>query len=195
DPGAGAGGRADGDAASGAARVARDAQAGTVVTATVYPLGPDSMRLDLRVLDANSGDLVRALRPIRVARSASDSAWTAALDPLLATVAITAFPWLGARALPVGHPPRFAAVREMLTAIALITRADSDSRAAMQVHASRATVLDTSFIQAQLWRAADGRSWAVPGYSATVRAMIDTATRDAAPQRDRLSPFELTLFD
>ncbi len=195
DPGADATVRVGSDADSSAMRVARGAQAGTVVTATVYPLGADSVRLDMRVLDANTGDLVRALRPIRVARNASDSAWTTALDPLLATVAITAFPWLGARALPVGDPPRFAAVREMLTGIALVTRPDSESRAAMLSHASRATQLDTTLLQAQLWRAAEARSFAVPGYSPTVYAMIDTAMRAVAPRRDRLSPFELTLYD
>ena len=195
DPAAEAGTPVAGDGDSSATRIARRAQAGTVITATVYPLGTDSVRLDMRVIDANTGDLVRAPRPIRVARNASDSAWTTALDPLLSTVAITAFPWLGARALPVGDPPRFAAVREMLTSIALVTRPDSESRAAMLLHASRATQLDTTLLQAQLWRAAEARSFGVPGYSPTVHAMIDTALQVVAPRRDRLSPFELTLYD
>jgi hypothetical protein len=193
--GGGTAARPSGDSDSAAARAARSAQAGTVVTANLYPVGADSIRVDLRVLDANSGDLVRAIRPIRVTRNATDSAWTAALDPLLATVAITTFPWLGVRALPTGEPPRFAAVREMLTALALITRSDSASRAAMLVHATRATSLDTTLLQAQLWRAAEARSIVPGGYSYLVQALLDTANHVVAPQRDRLSPFELTLFD
>ena len=195
EAGAGVAARIAGDADSSATRAARAAQAGTVVTGSVYPLGADSVRLDLRVLDANSGDLVRALRPLRVARGASDSAWTAALDPLLATVAITTFPWLGARALPVGDPPRFAAVRELLTSFAFIARGDSDSRAAMQLHSTRVILLDDTFLQGQLWRAAEASTVVSPGYSVIGRAMMDTAILVVGAQRDRLSPFELTLFD
>jgi Protein kinase domain len=192
--GAGAAG-IGGDADASATHAARTAQAGTVVAANIYPLGADSVRLDLRVLDANSGDLVRAIRPIRVARGASDSAWTAALDPLLATLAITTFPWLGAQALPVGEPPRFAAVREMLTGIGLISRGDSVSRAAMQLHSTRATVIDSTFLQAQLWRGAEATTAVAVGYSSVGRAMMDTAILVVGAQRDRLSPLELTLFD
>ena len=195
DPAADDEARAAGDADAKVTRVARRAQAGTVVRATIYPLGADSMRLDMRVIDANTGDLVRALRPIRIARNATDSVWTVALDPLLATVAITAFPWLGARALPVGDPPRFASVREMLTALALITRTDSDSHTAMAVQAAHATQLDTTFLQARLWQAVEVRTIGAPGYNPFVRAVLDTVMQVVAPRRDRLSPFELTLFD
>ena len=185
----------DEDSDAAATRTARAAGAGTVVTTRVYPLGADSTRLEMRVLDATTGDLVRAVPPIRVARSASDSAWTVALDPLLSTVAISAFPWLGPRAMPLGAPPRYAAVRELLISIASMARADSGSRAATLLHGERAAELDTTFSQALLWRGALRSMLVVTNYNPTTRALFDTVIATVDPRRDRLNPVEVALYD
>jgi hypothetical protein len=178
-----------------ATRSARAAGAGTVVTTNVYPLGADSARLEMRVLDASTGDVVRAIPPVRVARATSDSAWTAALDPLLSTVAITAFPWLGPRTVPLGPPPRYVAVRELLLAIAASVRPDSESRANGRLNGQRAMMLDSTFVQAKLWHAALASMISGSSYNPPVLAMMDSVIASVAPRRERLNPFEGVLYD
>ena len=117
-----------------------------------------------------------------------------ALDPLRSTVAISAFPWLGPRAVPLGAPPRYDAVRELLVSLAT-SRPDSQSRAIAEHHAVRAAALDTSFSQPLLWRAAIRSVFAVTGYNAETRAIFDSAIAVVAPRRDRLNPLEIALFD
>jgi tetratricopeptide (TPR) repeat protein len=172
-----------------------DTLAGTVVATNVFPLGTDSVRLDVRVLDASTGDLVHAVPPIRVPRAASDSVWTVALDPLLSTVAIAAFPWLGPRAIPLGAPPRYAAVRELLLSLASMARPDSESRANVRLHGERAVALDTTFLQAQAWRGAIGSLIGVQAYDPRTRALVDTVVAIVGPVRERLNPFESILYD
>ncbi|HEV7990303.1 MAG TPA: serine/threonine-protein kinase [Gemmatimonadaceae bacterium] len=188
-------GDATGDADAAATRAARAAQAGTVVTTTVFPLGSDSIRIETRVLNANSGDLVRAVPPIRVARTASDSAWTVALDPLLSTMAISAFPWLGPSAIPLGAPPRYASVRELLISLSTAVRPDSESRTNTLLHGSRAVGLDTMFLQAQLWRAAILSQQGGAGYNVIARSLLDSAIATVGPRRERLNPFEGVLYE
>jgi tetratricopeptide (TPR) repeat protein len=83
----------------------------------------------------------------------------------------------------------------MLASIALLARTDSDSRAQTLAHVTQATVLDSSLLQAQLWRAAEVTTAIPPGYSALSRAVVDTMLSMVGPRRGRLSPFEATLFD
>jgi hypothetical protein len=169
-----------GDATTGAnvdaaaIRAARGVQAGIVVTTNVYPLGADSARLEMRVLDASSGDLIRALPPIRVARAANDSAWTAALDPLLSTVSMSTFPWLGPRTVPLGAPPRYAAVRELQLALAMGMRPDSESVEAGIIHGTRAVELDSTFLQAVLWRVRTRSLTAGASYNPRICARCST---------------------
>ena len=190
-----------GDAATGAnvdaaaVRAARDANAGIIVTTNVYPLGADSAQLELRVLDASTGDLVRAVPPIRVARSASDSAWTAALDPLLSIVAMSAFPWLGPRTVPLGAPPKYAAVRELLLSIAASARPDSESRERAAIHGERALMLDSTFLQARLWRAAIASMIVGASYSPRVLQYLDTMLALTGPRRERMNAFEGLLYE
>src|SRR5688500_10610692 len=183
------------DADAAAMRAARAAQAGTLVTTRVYPLGTDSARLEMRVLDASTGDLVRAMAPIRVARAASDSARTAALDPLLSTVAITAFPWLGPRAMPLGAPPRYASVRELLISLSLTTAPDSASRASMMLHGARAQALDSTFLQARLWRAVQRSMGGASTVDDPQLGVADSAIMVVGPQRERLNPLEIALYE
>jgi tetratricopeptide (TPR) repeat protein len=147
------------------------------------------------VLDASTGELVRDVPPIRVARAASDSAWAVALDPLLSTVAMSAFPWLGPQTLPLGAPPRYASVRELLLSLAAGARADSESRAGMRLHGERAVALDTTFLQATLWRGVMGSMLGAPAYVPAIRALVDSVIATVGPQRDRLNPFEGTLYE
>jgi hypothetical protein len=178
-----------------ATRAARAARAGIVVTTNVYPLGADSARLEIRVLDASTGDLVRAIPPVRVARMTSDSAWVEALDPLRSTVAMSAFPWLGPRTIPLGPPPRYAAVRELLLSLATSARPDSESRANTLLHAARAMALDSTFLQVPLWRAASESMVAGASYSPRILAQMDTAIMSVGPRRERLNEFEGLLYE
>jgi serine/threonine-protein kinase len=178
-----------------AIRQAGAAQASLVVASSVHPQGPDSARIEYRLLDVRTGDLLRSIRPITVARAASESEWAAALDRLLSTVAIATFPWLGPNTLPLGEPPRYVATRELLTALSLGTRVDSASRGDMVSRAQRAAQLDTSFLQAKLWSAALQAFVVPPAFSERVRAHMDSALQYVEPQRERLTPFEVALLD
>jgi hypothetical protein len=147
------------------------------------------------VLDASTGDLVRAVPPIRVARAASDSAWTAALDPLLSIVSMSAFPLLGPRTVPLGAPPKYAAVRELLFSLTMRARPDSTSSAASVVHGSRAVVLDSTFSQAMLWRGATRSLVGGGAYNTALQAMLDSTIATVGARRERLNPVESTLLD
>jgi tetratricopeptide (TPR) repeat protein len=187
---------AEGSAGAGAAalREARAARAGLTVTSTVYAHGSDSVRIESRLLDVQSGNLVRAFRPVAIPRTASDGDWSAALDPLLSTVSIASFPWLGPHALPL-REPRHAASRELLTALSLGTRPDSAARATMLLRTRRASELDSAFLQARLWSGAMHALVYTPAYSPGTRAYLDSVIAYVDPLRAQLAPFEVTLLD
>jgi tetratricopeptide (TPR) repeat protein len=191
----GSSGDGRGDLDAEAIHQARAAQASLVVASSVYPHGQDSARIEFRVLDVRTGDLLRGIRPISVARGSSDGDWSSALDPLLSTVAIATFPWLGPRTLPLGEPPRYVATRELLTALSLGTRVDSAARGAMVSRAQRATELDTSFLQGKLWSAALRALVVPPAFSPQSRAHMDSTLQYIEPLRERLTPFEVALLD
>ena len=177
-----------------AVRAARAANAGTIVVSTADRQGRDSARVVFRVLDAVSGQLVRSVRPVTVPLNASDSAWVLALDPVLSVAAVSAFPWLGAEAVPLGEPPRFASVREMLTALTLGARGDSASRAGLLLHLQRAASLDSTFAQPKLWYAASFAMVHDPGYSPGTDSLLEWTIRTVDPARGRLNPFEEALL-
>lgn len=79
----------------------------------------DSVQLDLRLTDAATGRLVRALPPIRAPRADPARGLDAALEPVMSAVAIVTNPLLGPAALPNGRLPRFAAVRSLEQALVL----------------------------------------------------------------------------
>jgi predicted Zn-dependent protease len=118
-----------------------------------------------------------------------------ALDPLLSPVAMRAFPWLGPRTVPLGAPPRYAAVRELVLALTLSARPDSESRANALQHGERAIALDTTFLQASLWRAATRALIAGSSYSIPTLALMDTVLMTVGPRRERLNPFESLLYE
>lgn len=185
----------------------REILARTVFTGTVSPLGRDSARLRFRVLDANTGQLVRAVRPIDVPRVATDSVMRAALDPAFAVLAIVTSPLLGAPALPLGDAPRFAAASELATGLGIgatnhsigtavaIDDADSLRRGLALQHIERAMTLDPEYFQARLWRAQFIQDNFAPTYYPLSRTIGDSIRRELGPRMDRLSTFERTLYD
>jgi predicted Zn-dependent protease len=55
--------------------------------------------------------------------------------------------------------------------------------------------LDTTFLQAQLWRAAMRSLLVVPGYNPETRALLDSVIMTVGPRRDRLNPFEGLVYE
>ena len=177
-----------------ARRRAGEISARTVLTGVVSPLGRDSARLRFRVLDAKTGDLVRAVRPIDVPRIIADSGMRAALDPAFSTLAIVTAPPLGAAALPLGDAPTFSAARELATALE-IGAADSVKRALALDHFDRAVAADNGYFQARLWQAQFVQDNFPPTYFPRSRAIGDSVMRELAPRMDRLSSLERALYD
>jgi len=125
----------------------------------------------------------------------NDSAWTVALDPALSLLAMSAFPMLGPRTIPLGPPPRYASVRELLIALTPTVRTDSEARTLTLQHTIRAASLDSNFLQPVLWRAAIIAQIAALPYYPSLRGAVDTAFTTLAPHRDRMNPFESQLFE
>jgi tetratricopeptide (TPR) repeat protein len=171
-----------------------DSGAGTVVAFSVASSGPDTLRIEFQVQSAASGSLLKSLRPVRVARAAEDGAWSAALDGLRATVAMIASPMLGPSTLPLGDPPRYAALRELLTGLQVGTRGDSASALEMGRRLHLAANLDTAFLQARLWRAAANTDRASLSYQLPVLLALRDTVRELDRLRERMTPFEAALL-
>jgi tRNA A-37 threonylcarbamoyl transferase component Bud32/tetratricopeptide (TPR) repeat protein len=179
--------------------LARGALAGTIVTGALYALG-DSVQVQFRVVDGRTGTVIRALAPAGAPRGAAREALNAATDRLLSAVGFVSAPYLGAAALPLGEPPSFAAFREFEAATALIGEADPTLGAAydtaligaIERRLTRASALDSGFVQPRLWRGVR-LSWSY--HYPWVIAALDTILPWARSARDRMTPFESALAE
>jgi hypothetical protein len=172
----------------------RASGAGTVVATLLARAGSDSVRVQFRVVDASTGRPIRVLAAVRLPRATSDADVARVLEPLLSTLGIIATPGLGGETLPA-EPPRFAAVREMMTSFIVARRTDSASRAALVEHLGLASAADTTYLQARLWKAAVLLNFYPRAYFETTRSVADSVVRDFAARRDRLTAFENALYD
>ncbi|MBS1241176.1 MAG: hypothetical protein H6R40_603 [Gemmatimonadetes bacterium] len=172
-----------------------DSGAGTVVVFTPVPAGPDSLRIEYQVQDGATGNLVKSLRPVRVARDAEDEAWAATLDGLRSIVAMIASPVLGPVTLPLGDPPRYLAVRALLTGLQA-DEGTADTAAAIEAirRLDQAVALDPAFLQARLWRAAAQTDRASLSYQLPVLLALRDTVRALDLLRDRMTPFEAALL-
>jgi hypothetical protein len=74
-------------------------------------------------------------------------------------------------------------------------RPDSESVVAGTIHGTRAMELDSTFLQAVLWRVGTRFLTAGASYNPRVRAMLDTAIALVGPRRERLNPVETALYE
>jgi hypothetical protein len=118
----------------------------TILDGRLYAVG-DSVQLDLRLTDAATGRVLRALPSIRARRSDPARGLDAALAPTLSAVAIVTNPLLGPATLPTGPLPAVAAVRALEQALA-------QRRFPLQIEGlSQSVALDTAWTLSRIVRA------------------------------------------
>jgi tetratricopeptide (TPR) repeat protein len=176
---------------------ARAANAGTVIASSIVAAG-DSMQLQVRLLDGATGAVIRAIAPPRLVRGGGADAIAEAMDRVLAAVALVTDPAGGVAALPLGDPPRLAAVlelREGLQAFGAMRAYDTLGRRVTLGHLRRATELDPAFVQPRLFVALSYVWNGALGRNPAARLVIDSVVGEIGAMREKLSPYEGALAD
>lgn len=178
-----------------AAEQARQAGAGTIVTLAVAPAG-DSVRIEARVVDAETGNALKALAPVSISQATTPAEIQRALEPVVVLAGFAAHSNFGAPGVPSGTLPSLEVFRALITGVEAIgSGADTVARFRSVSALRRAVALDPDFAQAKLWL---GTSYA--WYSAFSRlqggaARADTVRRWTEEARGQLTPYETLLAD
>ena len=172
---------------------ARKAGAATVVTASLLA-GGDSAQLRLRLIDTETGTVLRQLPAAAVPRNPSADNARRAVEPLASAIGFVTDPMLGAVTLPSGPLPSLEAFREFEAGLVAFS-AGSDTTSVQRSFRSlrKAIALDTSFTQAKLWLAL---SYAWRNYFSRYEggaARADTARRWIEAAQRNASPYEAAL--
>lgn len=174
-----------------AANNSRKLGAGTLIRTSIYP-SRDSLQLQFRVIDANTGLIIRTLPPTRLSREPSRQELDSAIDPLLAIISFVASPILGAHTIPA-REPRFAAFKEMETALNTDLTADPQNYRIAEAHFIKAYQLDTNFIQPKLWQMWLYRTTSLVRNVPAKAYSFDTLQVFERTHRSLMTPFEETL--
>lgn len=177
-----------------AAALGRKAGASKVITSSIYQAG-DKLQVQFRVIDANTGNIIRALNPIQVAAGASPAALDSAIDPLLTVIGFATSRLLGPATIPLTQIPRFAAFKELHTGLEMSIRPDPVSYAALWQHFIDAYRLDTGFVQARLWYMWTLRNTGAVRNIHAIAYQYDTLQTYLQNHRTAMSPFESALAD
>jgi TolB-like protein len=173
--------------------LARESGATLLVSGTLYSTR-DSLQVQVTLVDASTGAMIRALRPLRVWRLEPTRGLDLLRDRLLGALALITDPMFGRGMLPAGEPPTLAAyleVREGLELEAALRPLDANDaeRESELSRFARAASIDTGYLQARLWLA-----------SAALRrfggeALADSALAFVHQRAERLSTFERAVWD
>jgi len=173
--------------------VARRTHAALLVSGAFYATD-DSLQVAVRLVDAATGAIIRALTPVRVTRTDPTRGLAPLRNRVVGAVALLTDPMFGAGMLPVGDPPFHAAyrdVREGLEMQALLRQPDPGEYEGESEMArfARAASTDSSYLQAWLWFAS--AALRRPGGELQARE----ALRYVDARTDRLSPFERAMAE
>lgn len=157
---------------------AREANAAVVLTQQPYLLG-DSVQLQLRISDARTGSLIRALPAVRLSSNPGVAELRAAVDPVLTLLGYVTHPLLGSPVIPAAGPPRFDAFMEFVAATELWQQPDSSAMFEVFEHLQAAMRLDTTFAQARLWFAAHAvRGYRWPSVAADLQRILPVISNE-----------------
>ncbi|MCU0634066.1 MAG: protein kinase [Gemmatimonadaceae bacterium] len=161
-----------------AVAAATSAQAGVVALTTVLGGGANA-QLRLRLLDATSGALIRALPPVALDASPTPVALRNAVEPLVVATGFATAPTLGPVTVPADHLPSISALRDLASALdgidAVAASFERRQRAIAQLE--RVVRADSVFLQAKLWLAWLGSNNYVRVRGAGGAALADTIRR------------------
>ena len=177
-----------------AAALGRQVGAANVVTTRVYQVG-DSLQVQFQLIDAKSGDIIRALTPGQVGLNASSAELDRAVDPLLTVVGFVTSPMLGREMIPLSTIPTFAAFQEFETGVTQTISLDPISAGGARRRFLAAFALDSNFIQARLWLMWLQRSSGATRNLVAAAYMHDTLQAYVLDRRTAMSPFEADIAD
>ena len=124
--------------------------AATVISTAVVAAG-DSAQLQVRVLDAQTGLVLRALPSIRVAKNAPSDVIARAVEPAVVAAGFISSRHLGAVTLPSGDLPDLATFKLYESSYPDFAAADTASRARMYRTLLGIVDHNPRFAQARLW--------------------------------------------
>jgi serine/threonine-protein kinase len=176
-----------------AAELGRRAGAANVITTNIYQIGGE-LRVQFKVIDAGTGDIIRTLPPREISAT-SAAQLDSAVDPLLSVIGFAASPLLGPSTIPLARVPSFAAFKEFETGVTQSQQFDPISAAAARQRFVTAFSLDSSFIQAKLWLMWLDRSSGAVRNVARIAYLYDTLQAYVIDHRTAMSPYEATLAD
>ncbi|MDQ2665890.1 MAG: protein kinase [Gemmatimonadota bacterium] len=129
---------------------ARAVRAASTITTVLFPAG-DSVQLQVRVLDTQTGVVLRAPPSVRVAKNASADALQRAVEPAIVATGFVTSPRLGAATLPSGSLPGLEIFRAYESSYVDFMATDTVARTRMVSTLRDVVGRDTSFTQARLW--------------------------------------------
>ena len=161
-------------------RVAKATRAGTMVTGSASRFG-DSLRLQVTIIDARTGNVIRALDPVAGALADPIPAINVLRDRLLGAIVSGD---VAKRVAAAGQPPGYAAYKEYMAGVEVFVRDEGAARP----YFHRAIALDSTFPHPYALLAAAYLDAAMPDSAAAVVVELERF-------RDRLSRPDLLRLD
>jgi hypothetical protein len=124
--------------------------AATVISTAVIAAG-DSAQLQIRVLDTQTGNVLRALPSVRVAKNAAPELIARAVEPAVVAAGFVTSRHLGAPTLPSGELPDLATFKLYESTYSDFAATDTTSRARMNRTLTSIVDQHPNFAQARLW--------------------------------------------
>lgn len=164
--------------------LAQDVGAGTVITGSIYRIGPD-LQLGAVVTDVRRGRIVSAPEPLQVPAGAVHDGIRQLRDRLMGSLAISSDERFAGGAQLSTTPPTFDSYRDFDRGVGAFLAQDYGVAADLF---SAAWAKDTTFLVARVYEA---RSL----YNAVRRETADSVLEFLAPRRDRLSQYAALEVD
>lgn len=161
-------------------RVAEATRAGTMVTGSVSRFG-DSLRFQVTIIDARTGNVIRAIEPVAGAVADPIPAINALRDRLLGAIVSGD---VSKRVAAAGQPPGFAAYKEYMAGVEVFVRDQIASRAYFR----RAIAFDSTYTAPYLFLAFSYSNVAALDSAAVVVGQLERF-------RERLSKVDLLGLD